>query len=80
MSFTSVLVIALVVYGAMSAYVDLVSFVRSLRAANEEITNVIAFEERQRGRSVRPPQGASPSAGRHASVEPRGTRGRLRPR
>jgi hypothetical protein len=48
MSVTSVLVIALVVYGAMSAYVDLVSFVRSLRAAKEEITNVIAFEERQR--------------------------------
>lgn len=48
MSLTSVLIVSLVAYGALSAYADLLRFVERCRRINRELDEVLAFEERQR--------------------------------
>lgn len=48
MPLSTVVLAFLVLYGFLSLWNDATSFVRRLRAANEEINNVLNFEERQR--------------------------------
>lgn len=47
MSLDTILLVFIVAYGTLSLWADVASFIRRLRAANDDITNVLTFERGQ---------------------------------